>query len=145
MQLFGVKPYLTPLRGWHLRAIDLQPSQAHMREWITDDFMDAIEHTLAYTAMAGGKVLACAGIAENEHIKRYAWALLSEGARLAMLRATRACLGVLSHEPEPVFTHVRADLRVNVKWLKLLGFAPTGTVDRMPDGHDMELWARAPG
>jgi hypothetical protein len=136
---------LAPLRAWHLRSMKLQPSQAHMRAWITDEFLDAIEHTLAYTVLDGDEPLASAGIAENEHIKRYAWALLSEGAGKAMVRATRACLGMVSRETETVFTHVRADLPANVRWLTVMGFAPTGKVDRMPDGHDMELWARAPG
>lgn len=137
--------YLTPLRAWHLKAIRLQPTQAHMREWITDEFCEAIEKTLAYTAMRGGEVLACAGIADNEHIKRYAWALLAENAGAAMLRATRACLGVLSHESGPVQTHCRTDVAANGRWLALLGFKPTGQVDRMPDGRDMELWTREAG
>jgi hypothetical protein len=134
---------VAPLRAWHLRGIKLQPSQAHMREWITEDFMTAIEQTTAYTALAGDEPLACAGIAANENIERYAWALLAENAGRAMLRATRACLAVVSHETKPVFTHVRADLPPNVRWLTMLGFAPTGKAERMPDGCDMELWVRA--
>lgn len=133
---------IVPLKRWHLLALDLQPTQAHMRAWITDAFADAMEASRACAAMIGGKPVACAGLTPMPGGYAYAWALLGFDARRAMLAATRACEAVLSRETSEVVTHVRPDLPANRRWLSVLGFAATGKCDVLADGMTYELWAR---
>lgn len=133
---------IVPLLAADLIEIDLQASQAHMRQWMGADFAHAVEVAgNCATAMLDGRPVACAGIADIEG-RRYAWAFLGHCARPVMLAATRACQAVVSREAADVFTHCRADIPANARWLKLLGFGPTGTSDVLPDGMTYELWVR---
>lgn len=136
--------YLTFFQPWHLRALDLQPSQAHTRQWVTDDFLTAIEGAGAWTLMRNGKPLAVAGVVSVGKWPRYAWAFLGSDIGTAMTSATRRAEIMLGRETEPVFAHVNAEIEANVRWLTMLGFEPTGDTDALPDGNTYELWKREP-
>lgn len=133
---------IVPLLAADLMEIELQANQAHMRQWMGADFAHAVEVAgNCATALLDGRPVACAGIADIEG-RKYAWAFLGHEARPVMLAATRACLAVVSHETSDVFTHCRVGVPANARWLKLLGFGPTGTSDVLPDGMTYELWVR---
>mgnify|MGYP000240410600 CR=1 FL=1 len=133
---------IAPLLAADLAEIELQASQAHMRKWMGGDFGAAIEAAgNCATALLDGVPVACAGICDLEG-RRYAWAFLGHLARPVMLAASRACAEALSRETSDVFTHCRMDVPANARWLKLLGFGPTGTSDVLPDGMTYELWVR---
>lgn len=133
---------IAPLLASDLIEIELQSSQAHMRAFMGGDFPHAVQEAGgAYSALLNGRVVACAGLADIEG-RRYAWAFLGREARTVMLAATRACAEMLSRETLPVFTHCRMDVPANARWLKLLGFEPTGTRDVLPDGMTYDLWVR---
>lgn len=131
---------IVPLQAWHMRALDLQPTQTHMRAWLTDEVTAACAESVSRTAMIAGKPVGCAGVVAIGG-RPYAWALLGEDFQPAMLRATRACEAMLSGQGE-VFTHVRPDIDENIRWLEILGFGPTGTREKLDDGRDYELWVR---
>lgn len=61
----------------------------------------------------------------------------------SMVAATRACEAVLSRETQPIVTHVRCDSPTDKRWLRMMGFATTGSVERLPDGLDYELWVKS--
>lgn len=133
---------IAPLLASDLIEIELQSSQAHMRAFMGGDFPHAVQEAGgAYSALLNGRVVACAGLADIEG-RRYAWAFLGREARPVMVAATRMCLEMISRETLPVFTHVDPTVPANTRWLKLMGFGPTGQTDRMPDGIDCELWVR---
>ena len=133
---------IAPLLASDLADIELQASQAHMRAFMGADFGLAIQNTeTCATALHNGAPVACAGICDIEG-RRYAWAFLGAYARPVMLAATRVCRDMVARETSDVFTHVDTRHAANVRWIKLLGFKPTGTIDRMPDGTDCELWVK---
>jgi hypothetical protein len=134
---------IVPFKADHLAALELQPSQAHMAGWLTQELAVTLERvSTAATAMHNGRPVACAGLTDVEG-RRTAWAFLGAMARPVMVEATRACLAMVSRETSDIFTHVRTDLPANTRWLRLLGFATTGRLETMPDGMDYELWVRA--
>lgn len=126
----------------HLRALKLQETQAHFGPLFTDDFTDALAQTNAWTLLRDGEPVGCAGVAEINGFDNYAWAFLGETIGRQMLTATRDCEEMLSGYTSDVFTHCRMDVPANARWLKLLGFEPTGTRDVLPDGMTYELWVR---
>jgi hypothetical protein len=133
---------IVPLMACDVADIELQASQAHMRPWMTVEFAHGLETAGGgYTALHNGRPVAMAGVCDLDGY-RYAWAFLGQMARPVMLAATRACLEMLTRETDEVRTHVRRDLPANVRWLKMLGFKPTGQIDDMPDGFPCELWVR---
>jgi len=133
---------LRPLRAADLPALDLQPSQSHMRAWLTQEFCTAVERAgNAQTALYDGRPVACAGLSDVPG-RRYAWAFLGQMARAVMVAATKACDAMLSRETRPIWSHVRADIPANVRWLAILGFEATGSTERLWDGRDYELWVR---
>lgn len=134
---------IRPFEAADLWQIELQDSQAHIGGMLTQEVATAIERAGgAMTAVLNGKPVAAAGIFVIDGL-RYAWAFLGKAARSVMVAATRACLAVISRETAPVVTHVRQDIPADKRWLKMMGFATTGTVERLPDGFDYELWVKS--
>ena len=133
---------LVRLASQHLRALRLQDNQAHFGALFTDEFIEALTRTNAWTLLRHGEPVGCAGVAEIDGFDNYAWAFLGESIGRQMLTATRACDDMLSGYRSDVFTHCRMDVPANARWLKLLGFEPTGTRDVLPDGMTYDLWVR---
>ena len=126
----------------HLKKLKLQPSQQHFGAFINDEFLAALEQCNSWTLVADGEPVGCAGVAEVGDHKNYAWAFLSSAMGRHMLQATRSCEEMLDALDEPVFTHVDPRVPANTRWLKLMGFGPTGETEVLPDGRQYELWVR---
>jgi hypothetical protein len=132
---------IVPLESWHLMILRLQPSQAHMQDWITPEFADACEASGASTLLIGEEPRACAGVSMVNGLP-YGWALLSDEIGSHMTKLTRAVEQTLARHGGPIWTHC-ADCEANRRWLALLGFVPTGVTEQLPDGKAHELWRRA--
>ena len=134
---------IRPFEAADLWKIELQDSQAHLSGYLTQEVAVAIERSgTAMTAVWNGVPVAAAGLWLLDGVK-YAWAYLGKAARAVMVAATRVCAAVLSRETDAVVTHVRRDIATDKRWLRLMGFATTGKVERLPDGFDYEIWVKS--
>lgn len=134
---------IRPFEAADLWKVELQDSQAHLAGQLTQEFATTVERQrAAMTGTVDGKPVAVAGLWTVDGL-RYAFAFLGKHARPVMVAATRACEAVLSRETQPIVTHVRCDSPTDKRWLRMMGFATTGSVERLPDGLDYELWVKS--
>lgn len=133
---------IVPFKAWHLLALDLQDEQLSMRARFDADYSAALECARARSALIDGKVVASAGLAQDDDGRTFAWAVLGVDAQPAMLAATRACRDVLACAGE-VWTMLRQGFEPGERWLRMLGFERAmRPVERGPDGRDYETWVR---
>jgi hypothetical protein len=120
-------------------------------EYVPKEFVDYVftvieDQHLSYSAVADGKVVACAGLTELSPARALAWSYLANdiGAS-SMLRVTRACERMLqlSHFRR-VEMDVLYDFEEGHRWAKLLGFELECPRRRAygPDGRDYALYSR---
>lgn len=139
---------VTAFRPEHLRRLSLQPAQAQFSaEVIKPGYGDMlVSGGPSFTAMSGGEVLACAGIADVWEGRGIAWALVGERAGRHMLAIHRAVSGFLIQAPyRRIEAMVDAGFDEAHRWIKLLGFqceTPDGMRGFTPDGRDSFLYSR---
>lgn len=139
---------ILPFQANHLAVLRLQPAQEYMASRVqADNYGVEVEGWgPAYSAMADGRIIACAGVATVWPGRGAAWALLSKDAPCHFIAVHRAVRDFLDHcgirrieayvDPEFVAAH---------RWMRMLGFRQE-TPEPMPgfleDGRAMLLYAR---
>lgn len=138
---------IVPFEPEHADAMDVQIAQRmtpeERQQAMGESFGDA------WTAMADGEPVACAGLVPVWFGRAYAWALLSESAGAHMVAITRAVRRALDMgEFRRVEMAVRAGFAEGERWARLLGFVletPDPMRAYMPDGSDAYLYSRVRG
>jgi hypothetical protein len=122
----------------HLRGLALQPMQAELGAFIADgDYAEKVALAgPAWSALDGGRSIACAGFTFPWEGRAVAWAVLGDcGAR--MLRVTRAVRAALARCPsERIECQVKADFAPGLRWAETLGFAREAFMPRFCRGED---------
>jgi hypothetical protein len=116
-----------PFEPAHLLAVEMG---AHERRWLAGfDIAECALHWPpgpAWSALAGGAVLGCAGLIESADAAT-AWAVLSDALRarpMALFRATSRRLDALAPRYRRIRACLAADFAPGVRWLRGLGFRP---------------------
>lgn len=137
---------ITLYKAEHLLALSLQEAQASAKKNITPENAKALEETTAFTAMADGKPLACAGIVQHWGGRYEVWSYLSLGVNPALFRKLHlAAKQVLSvHKGRRLEMYVDPNFMNAHRWAKALGFKlETPRLEKYwPDGRDAALYVR---
>lgn len=136
---------LRPFEAQDLIGFDPQPRQI-------GDYMQALEKmpvqqfSSAFTALAGGRPVVVAGMAQIWSGRAIAWALVSRHAGSHMRALTRAAVDVFEAcEYQRVELYVDAEWQEAQRWARLLGFhaeTPRPLQACLPGGLDAFLYAR---
>lgn len=139
---------VTAFRPEHLKALQLQPSQAAFSlEIVKPGYAEMLqEGGPAFTAKDGDNVIACAGVAEVWTGRAMAWALISEQAGRHFLGIHRAVDGFLK---QAQYRRIEATVDDGFdqahRWMRMLGFqceTPDGMPGFLPDGGRSFLYAK---
>jgi hypothetical protein len=133
-----------PFDRAHLDALALQPAQAPELAALQGSIAAQADRGPAFTVMEGGRVLLCAGLAENHARYATAWALFAAAKAAAMVATTRAIARVIAASGyERIDMLVREDFARAHDFARLLGFDREGSLRRYgADGGDFALYAR---
>lgn len=137
---------LIPFKPEHFDQIQEQETTVHLRPLLTPAMLHALAgQPHSYTAVVGGRVVACGGLIEYWPGRAEAWAVLDATSRkefLAVHNAARRVLDLgLFRRVEAV---VETGFATGHRWLLALGFRMEAP--RMlrygADGRDYSLYAR---
>ena len=137
---------IVPFEPAHLLALDMG---AHERAWLGgfDRAACAVHWPAgpAYSAVAGGAVLGCAGLmAQGDSAT--AWAVLSDALRarpMALHRAASRMLAAIAPHFRRIRATAPADFAAGARWLRALGFRPVRTLpDYGPNGEPFVEYER---
>jgi len=135
---------VVPFAPAHLVGFNVQPAQRSAFA-LQPDAVSA-PFGQAWTALADGVPVGCAGFVEVWDGRAYAWALLAAHAGPHMIALTRAIRCVLAQAPfRRVEMAVDADFPQAARWAALLGFkceTPEPMRAYLPDGSDAYLYAK---
>lgn len=134
-----------PLRVEHLAALELQAGQAYMGGDISaPGYAEQLLQGQAFTAIAGGEVIGCAGCIEPWDNRGILWALVSANAGRHMTAIHRAAVGFLAQSKlRRIETFVDTEFAAGHRWVQMLGFEREGRMRAFsPDGRDFDLYAR---
>jgi hypothetical protein len=130
----------------HLQELRLQQAQQHLSGNLADpDYVRALAASgNAFTALADGRVIACAGCLELWKDRAFLWSLIGENAGPHMRALVRAAEGYLRVAPwRRIEAAVASDFRQGQRLIRLLGFEFEGRMRAFsPDGADHDLFAR---
>ena len=139
---------VTAFRPEHVRALELQQAQ---RYFVGDISSEAYGRMLAqsasaFTALDGGRVIACSGCVEIWDNRAMAWALVSKDAGRHMLGIHKAVAGFLAGAKwRRIEASVDVGFEAGMRWMAMLGFTcetPEPMRAYRPDGGDCYLFAR---
>jgi len=133
-------------RAEHLAALDLQPAQRSLREDVANpDYGRTLQDCeYAFSALAGDRVVACAGVQEIWTGRAMAWALVGADSGTYFLAVHRAVSGFLAQAPwRRVEMVVENDFKAGHRWARMLGMTGEGLMrGYSPSGVDFYLYAR---
>lgn len=121
---------IVKFNAMHLPYVDLIDQQAHMADLFnSEEYQHLLHCGYAYTALANGHVICCAGVFPiAPHIGR-AWALMGKRSADHMIDITRNCLHLFDTIPVPrIETMVCRDYEKGHRWVRMMGF-----VNETPD------------
>lgn len=136
-----VIPYLPE----HLRTLQLQPAQSGYSQQPFDDaYSEYLAHGQSFSAVADGRVIACAGVMELWQNRGMAWALLSSDAGRHFVKVHRAVSRFLDLSELPrIEAYVDEDFAQGHRWITALGFTKEGLMRKFtPEGRDAVLYSR---
>lgn len=126
------------LEDWAL--IELQPSQAYLREHLTHEYFEGLQQNYSITIVANDKIIAITGIKETEQ-GGMLWSFLSESAGDYMLRLHRIAMRMIETYQEQLIATTELDFESGDRWLKMLGFDAAGIEPHYgPDGRYHRVW-----
>lgn len=136
---------VVPFRAEHFWAMDVQPSQAYVRDYVTPDQITALEQQNSFTAMDGDKPLMCFGWVPLYATRASLWALISASAGPHFVGLTRIGKNLANS-----LTFKRLEFEVDCefeqghRWAKMLGFKLEAERLRgfRMDGGDSAVYAR---
>lgn len=132
----------------HIAALELQEAQAYFGDQLmTPGYAEMLEAGgCGFTAMADGRVVACAGCSEAWPGRAIAWALVSKDAGRNMVQLHRAVSGYLmASKHRRIEAWVDEGFIAGIRWMEMLGFAcetPSPMQGFRPDGGACFLYAR---
>jgi hypothetical protein len=139
---------IVAFKAIHLQWLELQQAQAYL----SADFAQPEQARLieqagnSFTAMVGGKVIACAGTVEIWTDRAVAWALISKDAGRNMVGLHKAVAGYFSAAKyKRIEAWVDEGFEPGMRWLRLLGFTletPTPMRGFRPDGGSCFLFSK---
>lgn len=136
---------VVPFKAAHLAAIELQATQAHLSNWVTQAQGVALEEQNSYTALYDGVPIGAAGIIHQWTGRSLAWAFISNTGPQMFLPFHRAVKHFLDGcYVQRIEMTVDCDFPAAHRWARMLGFKMEA--ERMrhysPDGRDCSLYAR---
>ena len=136
---------ILPFRPEHVRAIQLQPTQAATISHIAFEYLQGLA-TLGPSATAelDGRIIACAGIAQIGFGMGTLWAFLATDSGRHFVRLDR-CVRRMIDLPKLRRIEASADVTFApaCRWLEILGFSSEGLMRKYgPNGEDCMRYAR---
>jgi RimJ/RimL family protein N-acetyltransferase len=134
------------MRAEHVPAVQLQEAQAFAIPMITAEHAQQLANAdgVAWTALDGDDVIACAGIVQVHEQRGIAWAMFSDRAlrQFKLIhRVARAVLQRSQWRRIEMTVDVRHDAAI--QWAERLGFEREGVMRAVtPDGRDCFLYAK---
>lgn len=131
---------IVPMEEKHVRALRPQPAQTDLSmEARVALAMGQRQHGPCWAALAGGDVIAVAGVCVAWEGRAICWALLSRKAGRSMIRLTRAVRAYIEQLPyRRLELCVDAQFRAGCRWAGVLGFTletPEPMQCYMPNGN----------
>jgi len=128
----------------HLKAMRLQPSQAHRAAELTPEVLEFIAGMEAYTALVDDRPLACCGLLPFHPGRSLAWAFIAEDVGTHLLGVTKAVRTFLDlRAPRRVEMYVDAGFEPGERWARMLGFQREGYLRAFDsNGGDQIMYAR---
>lgn len=137
---------IVPFRAEHFDRLVVQEAQAYLSRWLPSKAnAKALEQTEAYTGLAGGRVVACAGILPCWEGRAVTWAYLDENAGEHMLALHRAVKRFLDNcDIKRIEATVDCEFPEGHRWARMLGFELECKRMRAyrADGGDSALYVR---
>jgi hypothetical protein len=134
-----------PFEAPHVELLDEQEQSRHLTGHISAAEVRALKNEYAYTGVADGQVMVCAGVMPMWEGRGQAWCYLSRDSGRHLVAITRAVRRFLDIAP-----FVRLEMTVDCsfdaghRWARMLGFKCEA--ERMvaygPDDRDYALYAR---
>jgi hypothetical protein len=132
-----------PFAPAHLAALGTEESEAWLAPLVArpELAVGLVADGLAWTGIAGGAVVGCAGVTRVWPGRGVAWALMHALPRPAWLAATRQARRVLDDAHRTGLTRIDGtvvrDFAPGHRWARLLGFHPYALLRAYgPDGSD---------
>jgi hypothetical protein len=134
-----------PFRAEHYVALDVQPSQEYVRDYISEEVVKGLETQNSFTCMEADKALACFGWTQVYPTRAVVWALISASAGphfVGMTRIAKRLVDGLAFRRLEM--EVDYEFEQGHRWAKMLGF--TLEVERLRgariDGGDNSIYVR---
>lgn len=131
---------IVPFHPGHLARLNLQPKQGGALKGLSGEQSEMMANCeIAWTAIDGEEVIACAGIMHLWEGRGHAWALLSGniGRRMVLVhRAVKRAIEMSGYRR--IEMDVDGDFPEAKNWARLLGFVdetPNGMPGYSPDGR----------
>jgi len=106
-----------------LDAINLQPSQAMLRDAVTPDYLETVQTGPAITIRSQGEIIACGGVVQVED-GSVLWAFVAATAGRNMVSIVRAAQRMVEVARKPVYSTAACDFEPGCRLLRMLGFTP---------------------
>lgn len=134
-----------PFRAEHFWAIDVQPSQAHVRDYVIEDDIKRLETLNSFTCVEGDKLLACFGWVPIYPTRASVWAFISATSGphfVGMTRIAKRLVDGLAFKRLEM--EVDCEFEQGHRWAKMLGFSLEAERLRgfRMDGGDSAVYAR---
>ena len=136
---------VVPFRYEHFLGIDIQPAQAYVRDYVTEDVIKQLETKNSFTCIDNDKVLACFGWVQIYPTRGSLWALISATSGphfVGMTRIAKRLIDGLAFRRLEM--EVDCEFEQGHRWARMLGFkleAARLHGFRM-DGGDSAVYAR---
>lgn len=134
-----------PFNAEHLGAMTLQPRQAYLREFVTDEYLQMLmAGEVARTICIDGHVVACFGVVTVPTIGRMLWCFFAENTGQHFVRLHRfATRFVQAHERPFLHATVEIGFEPGQRWLQMLGFTFVNVLERYgPDARNHLLFVK---
>jgi hypothetical protein len=136
---------VVPLELWHLDQIDAQGAQDYISRWITPEIQNSLAAGLAFAAVEGDEILACAGVIQVWEGRGIIWAVLSGNIGRRFIAVHRASLRFLDMcFVRRIEAIVDTSFAPGVRWVEMLGFRLETECMRgyLPTGGDAAMYVR---
>lgn len=137
-----------PFEPPHLRALELQDAQSWFGQMLDDpSYGEAlVQGGPAYTVVADGRIITCAGATHIWPGRASVWALMADeiggGVFLKLHRIVQRFLWV-ECDVKRVEAYVDKDFAKGHRWVRTLGFQYEGLMREFgAHGGDMAMWSR---
>lgn len=134
-----------PFRAEHFWAIDVQPSQAYVRNYVTEDSIKLLEKMHSFTVVEGESLLACFGWVPLYPTRASLWAYISAASGPHFVGITRIAKRLVDELAfRRLEMEVDCEFEQGHRWAKMLGFELEAERLRglRMDGGDSALYAR---